>query len=196
MKRISLTDFVTPVADQLPQTPCHCREDRVTDHCIFSEENLPEVIPHLVTHDLVMTRTEHYYGNGIRIDQIHFYGSGKTHRQLAVLILAAVFSEKPQRIILDLEHENSTIKHLEVNYRGLSSAPPWDYTRKPFRFAYHPAIPERYPHDWPANDWELPMFDLDFSRGSKHHPVDERDKRDKVEISGGDIACAVSGTPA
>jgi hypothetical protein len=187
MKKVSLADFATPVVARLPQAPCRCRVDNVKeDHFIFSGENLPEVPPLLVTHDLVMKRTEHHYGDCIRIDQVHFYGSGETHRQLAVLILATVFSGKSQRVMLDLENKHSTIKHLEINHGGFNHADPWDYERKPHRFVYHPTIPQRVPRDWPADDRDLPMFDLDFSQASKHHPINDMDKRDKVEITGED----------
>jgi len=187
--RVSLSDFAHALVIGLPQTPCRCRVDHVKEgHHTFSAENLPEVPPLLVTSDLVMTKTEHHYGNGCRVDVIHFYASGHTHRELAVLILAALFSGTAQRVALDLEHRASTIKRLEINYSGFSPGSCWDYTRKPVKFTYHPEIPDRIPWNWHLDEKDLPLFDLDFSKGSGHHPVNDLDKRDRVEIGGGDDA--------
>jgi hypothetical protein len=187
IRRVPLADFATAIVTGLPQVPCRCRVDRVKeDHYTFSANNLPQVPPMLVTHDLIVNRMEHGYGNCIRIDQLHFYASGETHRQLAVLILATVFSGKSERIMLDLENEQSTIKHLEINYRGFNQAWCWGYVRRPAHFRYHPQIPERVPQDWPRDDRDLPTFDLDFMEGGRHHPVNDLDKRDKVVITGDD----------
>lgn len=187
MTELMLADFAAPVVKLLPQTPCHCRESRVKeDHYTFSADTLPEVPSHLVTHDLVMRRTEHRYGYCVRIDQINFYASGETHRQLAVMILAALFSGRSQRIALDLKNDQSAIKRLEVNFSGRSEGFTWDYVRRPASFIYHPEIPRRVPENWPNDDRNLPRFDLDFSEGSAYHPINDLDKRDKVEIAGGD----------
>src|SRR5438309_8729785 len=92
MSRLPLPDFARSLATRLPQTPCRCRVEKVKEeHYTFSAENLPEVPPLLVTADLVMNKTEHRYGSNCRIDTVHFYASGQTHRELAVLILAALF---------------------------------------------------------------------------------------------------------
>jgi hypothetical protein len=116
----------------LPQTPCRCRVDRVKrGHHTFSAENLPEIPPVLVTSDLVITKTEHSYGNCCRIDKAHFYGSGQTHRELVILILATLFSGKGQRVTRDLEHEASRVKRLQISCSGLSRSACWDYARKP-----------------------------------------------------------------
>ena len=135
-----------------------------------------------------MSKTEHSYGNCCRIDTIHFYASGRTHRELAILILATLFSGKAQRVALDLEHEASAIRRLEINCGGFSRGICWDYTRKPGQFTYNPEIPERIPWSWHLDEKDLPTFDLDFSENSRYHPVNELDKRDRVEIGGSDDA--------
>jgi hypothetical protein len=189
MSGMPLSDFARTSVMRLPQTPCRCRVEKVKEeHYTFSSENLPEVPPLLVTSDLVMSKTEHHYGSNCRIDTIHFYASGQTHRELAVLILAALFSRKAQGVALDLEHEASAIKRLEINYPGFDEGACWNYTKKPAEFIYHPEIPEQIPWNWHLDERHLPMFDLDFSEGSRHHPVNDFDKRDKVEIGGGDDA--------
>jgi hypothetical protein len=189
MARMPLSDFARTLAMRLPQTPCRCRVEKVKEeHYTFSSENLPEVPPLLVTADLVMKKTEHRYGSNCRIDTVHFYASGQTHRELAVLILAALFSGKTQRVALDLEHEASAIKRLEIDCNGFDQSTCHGYTRKAAQFNYHPEIPDRIPWSWHLDEKDLPMFDLDFSEGSRHHPVDGLGKRDRVVIGGGDDA--------
>jgi hypothetical protein len=189
MSRLSLPDFAGTLAMRLPQTPCRCRVEKVKEeHYTFSSENLPEVPPLLVTGDLVMKKTEHRYGSNFRIDTVHFYASGQTHRELGVLILAALFSGKAQRVALDLEHEASAIKRLEIDCNGFDQSTCHGYTRKAAQFNYHPEIPDRVPWSWHLDEKDLPMFDLDFSEGSRHHPVNDLEKRDRVVIGGGDDA--------
>jgi hypothetical protein len=189
MSRMPLSDFARTLAMRLPQTPCRCRREKVREeHFTFSAENLPEVPPLLVTSDLVMNKTQHHYGSNCRIDTVHFYASGRTHRELAVWILAAIFSGKSHRAGLDLEHESSAIRRLEINYGGFDQSACWGYTRKPTQFIYHPEIPDRIPWNDHLDEKDLPMFDLDFREGSGHHPVNDLDKRDRVEIGGGDDA--------
>lgn len=191
--RVSLSGFARTLALGLPQMPSGCNLPKSQnvikeEHYTFSAESLPQVLTLVVTSDLVMTKNERRYGNGCRVDVVHFYASGQTHRELAVLILAALFSGTPQRVALDLEHEASAIKRLEINYCGFSRGSCWDYTRKPERFTYHPAISDRIPWNSHLDEKDLPIFNLDFSEGSGYHPVNDLDKRDKVEIDGGDDA--------
>jgi hypothetical protein len=189
MSRISLSDFARALAIRLPQVPCKCRVEKVEEqHFTFSAENLPEVPPLLVTSALVMTKGEHHYGNNYRVDAVHFYASGQTHREVAVWILAALFSGKSQTVALDLEHESSVIKRLEINYSGSGQSACWGYTRKPVRFTYHPEIPEQIPWGGHLDEKDFPLFDLDFREVSGHHPVNDLDKRDRVEIRGSDDA--------
>jgi hypothetical protein len=189
MSRIALSDFARSLANSLPQAPCTCRAERVEErHFTFSAENLPEVPPLLVTSALVMTKGEHHYGNNCRIDAVHFYASGQTHREVAIWILAALFSGKSKTVALDLEHEGSAIKRLEINYSGSDQSACWGYTRQPAQFIYHPEIPDRIPWNGQLYERDLPMFDLDFREGSSHHPVNDLDKRDRVEIRGSDDA--------
>jgi hypothetical protein len=183
MSRAPLSDFARTLAMRLPQTPCRCRDEHVLEHHdTFSAENLPEAPPLLITSDLVMSKTEHHYGNNCRIDIVHFYASGQTHRELGIWILAGLFSGKSQRAALDLKHEASTIKRLEINYSGFDRSACSGFTRKPAQFIYHPEIPNRIPWNGDLGEKDLPMFDLDFREDSNHHPVNDLDKRDKVEI--------------
>jgi hypothetical protein len=189
MSGMLLSDFARTLAMRLPQSPCRCRDENVqSEHYTFSTENLPDIPALLVTSELVMRKTEHQYGSNSRIDTVHFYASGQTHRELAVWILAGLFSGKSQRAALDLEHESSAIKRLEINYSGSDQSACWGYSKKPARFTYHPEIPERIPWNEHLDEKDLPMFDLDFREGSSHHPVNDLGKRDRVEIRGSDDA--------
>ena len=144
MGEVPLTDFAGSLAARLPQTTCRCRRERSQEeHHTFSPENLPEPPPLLSTAGLVMTKTEHAYDNCCRIDVVHFYASGRTHRELGVLILSTLFSRNSQRIAIDLEHKASDIKRLELNWSGESRGSAWDYRRKPTQFTYHPEIPHQ-----------------------------------------------------
>lgn len=187
MGKVSLADFAGPLAVRLPQTPCRCRHEKnQEEHHIFSAENLAEPPPQLSTTGLVMTKTEHHYDSCCRIDVVHFYASGRTHRELGVLILSALFSRSSQRIAIDLEHEASDIKRLQLNWSGYSRGSSWDYRRKPAMFTYHPEIPEHVPWNWHVDERDLPAFSLDFLETG--HPVNDLHKRDKAEISGSDDA--------
>jgi hypothetical protein len=135
-----------------------------------------------------MSKGEHHYGSNCRIDAVHFYATGQTHRELAIWILAGLFSGKRQTVGLDLEHEASAIKRLEIDYGGYDQSDCWDYTRKPSQFTYHPEIPERIPWNGRLDETSMPIFDLDFSEGSGHHPVNDLHKRERVEIRGRDDA--------
>lgn len=189
MGKVLLSDFAGELVARLPLTPCRCRDEKVkAEHFTFSADNLPGPPPLLATSDLVMSKSDHQYGNCCRIDVVHFYASGKTHRELGVLILSALFSKKSQRVVIELEHEASSVKRLEINWRGSSQGSCWDYTRQPEKFDYHPEIPERIPWNWPLDERDLPMFDLDFREGSQYHPVNDMDKRDRVEVRGSDDA--------
>src|SRR5262252_4382466 len=189
MAKMSLSDFARPLVASLPQVQCSCRVESVEEkHYTFSAQNLPEPPPLLATSDLVMAKTEHHYGNCCRIDTVHFYAAGQTHRELGVLILTALFSEKTRRVAIDLEHESSAIKRLEINCGALTGSACLGYTRKPQQFTYHPEIPDRIPWDGRFDERDLPLFDLDFREGTKCHPVNDLDKRDKVEVKGGDEA--------
>jgi len=181
---ISLADFASGVVSRFPKEPCHCRTDNMKDqHFTFSAESLPEPPPLLVAHDLVMAKTEHQYGDCIRIDVVHFYASGETFRQIVAVILAGLFHCK-RWIGLDLKHEASAITRLEIDYGLAGKTYAWDYVTKPHRFTYHPEIPKRAPWDWKIDEWGLPRFNLEFARESSYHPINDRDKRDRVEISG------------
>jgi hypothetical protein len=104
------------------------------------------------------------------------------------LILAGLFSGKSQRVALDLEHEASSIKCLEINYSGFDKSSCLGYTTKPAQFIYHPEIPDRIPWNWHLDEKDLPIFDLGFREDSRLHPVNDLDKRDRVEIRGSDDA--------
>jgi hypothetical protein len=85
MSGMLLSDFARTLAMRLPQSPCRCRDENVqSEHYTFSTENLPDIPALLVTSELVMRKTEHQYGSNSRIDTVHFYASGQTHRDLAV----------------------------------------------------------------------------------------------------------------
>jgi len=184
MGKVSLADFAGPLTMRLPQTPC--REQNHDEHYTFSPENLPEPPPLLNTAGLVMTKTEHGYDNCCRIDIVHFYASGRTHRELGILILSALFSRNSQRVAIDLEHKASDIKRLELNWSGYSRGAGWDYRRKPTQSTYHPEIPEQVPLNWHVDERDLPAFSLDFL--GPGHPVNDLHKRDKAEIGGSDDA--------
>ena len=189
MGKVSLADFAGSPAAALPKVPCRCRHEKNQEkHHTFSADSLPEPPSVLTTTGLVMTKTEHHYDSCCRIDVVHFYASGRTHRELGVLILSALFSESPQRIAIELEHEASDIKRLELNWSGYSRGSAWDYRRKPSQFTYHPEIPERIPRNWHLDERDLPGFGLDFREAGRHHPIDDLRRRDKVEISGNDEA--------
>jgi len=185
-----LSDFSHTTATELPTASCHCRvsQQRVIkeEHFTFSAGNLPEVPPRLAAPNLVVTKTKHQYGNCVDVDTLHFYASGGTHRDLGVLILAVIFSGKPQRVAIELEHEASSIKELEINFAGFSRGACWGYSKTPRQFVYHPEVPNRIPWDGHFDEKDLPLFELDFSKGSGHHPINDLDKRDRVEIRGGD----------
>jgi hypothetical protein len=140
----------------------------------------------------VIAKTEHRYGNCHCVDVVHFYAAGQTYRELAILILAGLFSNTTKGAALELDHPASAIKRLEINYSRHSSSSCRGYIRSPKQFTYHPEIPERVPWNWHLDERDLPLFDLDFSKGSRFHPVTDRDKRDRVVIGGSDAALVLA----
>jgi hypothetical protein len=184
----TLWAFADLLVAQLPSEPCKCevRGSRWGPHFAFSRENLPAPPSLLRTDDIIATRTEHRYGNNVTIDVVHFYASGRTYRQLAILILAALFSEGCERAELELSNRQSRIRRVEIHTGDFRNKLCWGYQVRPERFTYHPQIPERWPRNWKLEERNLPSFDLDFVEGQPRHPINDLDKRDRLEIRGQD----------
>jgi len=189
----ALGAFSESLVSQLPVEPCKCEVPggRPEPHFAFSSKNLPVPPTVLSTDDLIATRTEHRYAYNVIIDVVNFYATGKTYRQLAVLILAALFSDGCERAELELSNQQSRIRRVEILTGGLRNKPCWGYAVRPERFTYHPQIPERWPRSWKLDERELPIFDLDFVEGQPHHPVNDLDKRDRLEMRGQDVGLMV-----
>jgi len=190
--KVLLSDFADQIVAQLPQEPCTCHSPRTPGipsepkaHFIFTAQTFPEIPLILTTRDLVMKRSEHHFGNCIRVDIIHFYATGRTYRQLAVLMLAALFAEAHRRVVIDLEHDDSEIRRLEIGHSRQGSV--WGYIKRPFQFTYHPEIPDLKPWQ-PHGEYDRPEFDLEFREDTIGNPVTDLGRRDQAEIDGNDDA--------
>jgi hypothetical protein len=139
----------------------------------------------LCSDEIVACRTEHRYGNSVVIDVVNFYATGRTYRHFAVMMLAALFSEGCERAVLELSNRQSQIRRVEVRTDALRNKFPWGYSVRPQSYTYHPQIPERWPRNWKLDELDLPVFDLDFGEGQ--HPMNDHDKRNRLEIAGQDV---------
>jgi hypothetical protein len=183
----TLAAFADSLVAQLPAEPCKCNVagSKWEPHFAFSRQNLPGLPGVLSSDDIIACRTEHRYGNSVVIDVINFYATGRTYRHFAVMMLAALFSEGCERAELELRNRQSQIKRVEIRTDALRHKFPWGYTVRPEGYTYHPQIPERWPSDWKLDELDLPMFDLDFGKGQ--HPINDHDKRNRLEMAGQDM---------
>jgi hypothetical protein len=185
---VSLEDFTSQSIELIPTVPCKCRvpgAGRSRNHLVFSAENLPSPSNILTTPKLAIGATEHHYDSSIRIDTLHFYAAPTTYRQLGVLLLACIFHLHEQVVVINLTNPHSKLKHVEIDYKGLTHGAAWGYVKRPLRFTYHPQFAQPRP-DWPQHEHYLPQFSYTFSRENKSHPVEDLDKRDSLVISGED----------
>lgn len=145
----TLAAFADSLVAQLPSEPCKCDVpgSKSEPHFAFSRENLPALPGVLRCDDIVASRTEHRYENNAIIDVVNFYATGRTYRQFAVLMLAALFSEGCERAELELSNRQSRIRRVEVSTDGLRHKFSWGYAVRPESYTYHPQIPERWPRN-------------------------------------------------
>lgn len=152
----------------------------------FTMANLPVLPSEFQTQNLYIKRSQHTYNDSCRYDSLHLNAHKETYRFLGLLILAAVFHPQPSDILVKLNHPESDIKNLSVEFSHseLANLPSGYYT-KPFAFKYYPSISWKHPFDKCASPENLPCFSLAYLEGFAYTD-EEWNKRDTVKIFGKD----------
>lgn len=96
------------------------------------------------TDRLIIEKSHHDYDSFFRADFLQFFASKQTYRELALLILNAVFWADATEVELDLIQSKSDIKRLVIS-PGVSYQPVAGYQVRPHSFEYWPSVVDRYP---------------------------------------------------
>lgn len=153
----------------------------------FTSKTLPVLPSELETHRIYIKKSQHIYNDSCRYDLLYFNAHKETYRFLGLLILSAIFHPQPENILVKLNHPESGITNLiiEFSHSDLTDLSSGYYT-KPFAFEYYPAITWRHPFDKCVTPENLPCFSLSKLEGFAHTD-DEWKKRDTVRVFGKDI---------
>lgn len=152
----------------------------------FTSESLPVPPSQIETQNLYITKGSHVYHPAFKIDSIGFNARKETYRYLGLLILAAIFHPQPSEIIVKLNHPESDILNLIIQYKHIDLVTLYSgYWTKPFYFQYYPELTWKHPFDKCIDPQHLPCFSLtnveDFQNSD-----DDWKKRDTVRIFGSD----------
>ncbi len=127
----------------------------------FTIENLPVLPSVLETQNLYVKRSQHTYNESCRYDLVYFNAHKDTYRFLGLLILSAVFHPQPSNVLVKLNHPESDITNLSIEFpHSIFPNLPSGYHTKPFAFEYYPAISWKHPFDECVNPENLPCFSL------------------------------------
>lgn len=131
------------------------------DSYTFTSENLPLPPSQMETQKLYIKKSLHCYNDIFQIDKLYFNAQKETYRNLGLLILAAVFHPEPSEIIVKLNHAESDILNLIVEYKHfyLDKIYP-GYHTKPVYFEYYPTLSWKHPFNECVDPKHLPCFGL------------------------------------
>lgn len=152
----------------------------------FTPENLP-VPPSLIeTEKLYIKKYLHVYNDIFQIDKLCFDAQKETYRNLGLLILAVVFHPQPSEVIVKLNHAESDILNLIIEYEHPDLEKLYGrYRSKPFGFQYYPALSWKHPFDKCVKPEHLPCFGLTHMKEFVYKK--DWESRDTVRIFGTDI---------
>lgn len=154
---------------------------------IFTPENLPIPPSQVETQNLYIKKGSHIYHPSFKIDSIGFNAHKETYRYLGLLILSAVFHPQPSEIFIKLNHPESEISNLIIEYAHLTLDNLYNgYHTKPFAFEYYPALSWKHPFDKCIDPRHLPCFSLTNIEDFINSDNDWKN-RDTVKIFGSDI---------
>ncbi len=151
----------------------------------LTADNLPVLPAKIETSNLYLTRSSHTYHPSFKIDSIGFNAHKETYRYLGLLILSAIFHPQHSEITIKLNHPETEVSNLVVEYyRSELGKLSGGYHKKPFAFKYYPELTSKHPFDKCINPRNLPCFALtnleDFVNSE-----DDWKNRDTIRISGG-----------
>ncbi len=152
----------------------------------FTSESLPIPPSQIETQNLYIKKSTHTYNDSYKFDLLYFNAHKETYRNLGLLILSAIFHPQPSEILVRLNHLESEISNLIIEYKhfNLDDLYP-GYHTKPFYFEYYPALSWKHPFDKCINPRDLPCFSL----SNMERLVctdDEWNNRDTVRMFGND----------
>ncbi len=180
MSKCGLEDVFRDLAAQLPLIIDG------DDSYTFTSQNLPVPPSLMETEKLYIKKSLHIYNDIFQIDKLYFYAKKETHRNLGLLILAAVFHPQPSEVIVKLNHSESDILNLVIEFEH----PDLDklygqYRSKPFAFQYYPTFSWKHPFEKCPTLEHLPCFGLTHLKEFVYKK--DWGSRDTVRIFGTDI---------
>ena len=150
----------------------------------FTSESLPVSPSQMETQNLYIKKGSHIYHPSFKIDSIGFNARKETYRYLGLLILAAVFHPQPSEILVKLNHAESDILNLIIEYKHFDLVNTYPgYHTKPLYFEYYPALSWKHPFDKCIDPRHLPCFSL-TNMENFHNSDDDWKNRDTVRILG------------
>lgn len=158
---------------------------------IFTSENLPIPDSLIETTKLYVKKGEHVYAPSFRADSITFYARKETYRYLGLLILSIVFHPEPSEICIKINHTESDVSNLIVEFEHPSLDQLYSgYHTKPFAFEYYPSLPARHPFDRCIKPENLPRFNLTNTEDFLMKEEDWKN-RNTVRIFGSDYGLVI-----
>lgn len=152
----------------------------------FTSESLPLPPVQMETQNLYITKGSHIYHPSFKVESVAFNARKETYRNLGLLVLAAVFHSQPSEIAVKLNHSESDISNLVIEYKHLDLAVPYaGYRTKPFYFEYYPELMRKHPFDKCIDPQHLPCFSLTNTEDFQNSDDDWKN-RDTVRIFGSD----------
>ena len=156
----------------------------------MSSENLPLPPSEMESGNFYIEKTKHNYNNWFEVDLLWFYAHKETYRYLGLLIFSVVFHRRVPKVEVRLNHPQSKIKRLIVEYapRKMNELTA-GYHTQPFAFEYYVQLTAKHPFDRCVLPKDLPCFELSNSTDLNFTDEDWK-KRDTVKIFGSDKGLA------
>lgn len=152
----------------------------------LTSETLPILPSEIETQNLYIKKRSHIYDSSFKIDSIGFNARKETYRYLGLIILATVFHSQTSEIVVKLNHPESDILNLIIEYKHYDLANPYPgYYTKPLYFEYYPALSWKHPFGKCIDPEHLPCFSLTNMKDF-HNSQDDWKNQDTVRIFGSD----------
>ena len=152
----------------------------------FTSESLPVPPSQIETQKLYINKSTHTYNDSYKFDLLYFNAHKEIYRNLGLLILSAIFHPQPPEILVKLNHSESEISNLIIEYKHFDSVNPYPgYHTKPVYFEYYPALSWKHPFDKCISPRDLPCFSLSNMECFLNSNKDWKN-RDTVRIFGSD----------
>ncbi len=156
------------------------------DGYTFTSQNLIVPPSQVETQNLYIKKGSQIYHPSYKVDSIGFNARKETYRYLGLLILSVIFHSKLSKVLVKINHPESEISNLIIEYAHLTLDNPYPgFHTKPFYFKYYPELSWRHPFDKCIDPRHLPCFSL-TNMEDFHNSDDDWKNRDTVRIFGSD----------